>query len=327
MLSVEGTNLEQRAIVTTDVISTIDSLDICVPEERLLSCISQNTGMIDIYENKGVVTLKFQDKSKVTITSFPSYEYPVASPVEDGIEFTINSDELNRAIASIIGSISKNFNIKVEQTGVELKTISDKDFTLTCTDGYMLSRIGITVDKISNFDEPISYVIPGKFMSSIASIKKSELSVKLSRSAISITAPGIELMSLLIMEKYPNADSIIPKRFASFIEFDNKTVSNVIKRSRIFNEDVVKIDMSKENGNILIMAEGDEGSTYEDCKAVVSEDCDTIILDPIRLQMILGMAKPFGDMTIASINTPRSPIQFKGKDNSSWTSILMPKSL
>ncbi|MBU4314952.1 DNA polymerase III subunit beta [Patescibacteria group bacterium] len=179
-------------------------------------------------------------KAKTTISGMSPSEFPLIPPVAGDVKFTINVNDLKKALSQTLFSTASN-EARPELTGVYMK-FKDGILIMASTDSYRLSEVSI---KSSSPDGEYDVIVPQRTLSElnrVFSVFKDDVeasdsvSVELANNQIVFHYGSVELISRTIEGVFPDYKMIIPNKFETKVIVDKKDLQQAIKSVSLFSK-------------------------------------------------------------------------------------------
>ncbi|NHN33328.1 DNA polymerase III subunit beta [Paenibacillus agricola] len=260
--------------------------------------------------------------AKFDLAILDAKEYPsITFDQEITSTFTIPAQTLVASFRSTMYAAAT----KVENLiGVNMQIeAGETDLKLTATDRNRLSR--------SLIENVIS--IPFKETLSIASCKEivrifdgfeATLKMEVSKSAISISGPGIKLITKVLDQPFPDTDKLIPRVFEIETTLDKDKLEGALNRAAVFAKDKKMAIFTLDNDQITIVSKAEVGQVMD-----VLEDCKTegkelrIALDVFYLLAALNVISQ--KRVRLSFTSPVTPMIIRPADDAIKTlGVLIP---
>jgi len=216
-------------------------------------------------------------RSRFTLASLPTDEFPVLSGGELPHQFTVTAAELRSLIDR------SRFAISTEETRYYLNGIylhkADRDGTpilrAVATDGHRLASVEIPLP--AGAENIPGVIVPRK---AVAELRKlidesgDEVSVSMSESKIRFAFDEAVLTSKLIDGTFPDYERVIPVGNDKTLEVDCRSFADAVDRvSAISSEKSRAIKLSLSNGSLQLSASSPEhGSATEEIEVTFSGD-------------------------------------------------------
>ncbi len=203
------------------------------------------------------------------IKIFNASEYPSIPQIEEGLSFTIKTEQLKEGLEDVFFAAT-NDETRPVLNGVFLKVFEDK-IHLVATDSYRLARTEIAAK--AKMEKEI--IIPNRTVSELIRVlpffPKKEVDVYIHNNQVALKIEGeLEVISRLIEGNFPAYEQIIPNNFQSTVLVNRNDFLNAIKLTNLFakeNANNVKVEILPKDKNLRFSATssylGDTSTTLE----------------------------------------------------------------
>jgi len=231
----KATNLDIGVEVSVPVKTTTKGT-VAVPGHILSSFVSQ------IQEENQVVKIEVvsgnlfiqTNKSKGTIKTLPTEDFPTIPKVSDSQEISIDSNIFIKGLKSVWYSAAVS-SVKPELSSVFI--YRDGDFLVfAATDSFRLAEKRIKVPITTKVND---ILLPFKNIADVMRIVESmgeNVKVKIGKNLISFEANGTYIVSRIIDGTFPDYKQIIPKGYATEAITLKQDLLNALKISNIFSD-------------------------------------------------------------------------------------------
>ncbi|MEK9726319.1 MAG: DNA polymerase III subunit beta [Rhodospirillaceae bacterium] len=266
-------------------------------------------------------------RSRFTLASLPTDEFPVLSGGELPHQFTVTAAELRSLIDRT------RFAISTEETRYYLNGIylhqAERDGTAllraVATDGHRLASVEVPLP--AGADGMPGVIVPRK---AVAELRKlidesgDEVAVSLSDSKIRFAFDDAVLTSKLIDGTFPDYQRVIPEGNDKVMEVDCHGFADAVDRvSAISSEKSRAIKLSLENGTLVLSASSPEhGSATEELEVSYQGTALEIGFNSAYLLDVTRQIE--GDMARFTMADSASPTVMQETDDDSALYVLMP---
>ena len=202
-----------------------------VPARTFQDIISLTDGdSIFLYKNEDSSNLEITStSSSCNIMTLNSDEFPLMPHSDDEPILSMLQKDLKDAVKGIIFSIAAQEETRAVLTGV-LIIVKNNSARFVATDGKRLAISDVPVS--SNFEEEVSYIIPGKTLSEISkSITNPEeyVYVGIKNSQIFFNMGDVLVISRLLEGNYPKFEQVIPSSSENKITINRNEFMSSLK--------------------------------------------------------------------------------------------------
>lgn len=317
---------------------------ITIPARILTSYIAKLPNKKINFETSENNILKIStDEITTKIKGMDAKEFPLIPKLnEHPVGEVKNIDFKNALLSTIMASASSE--VRPELSGVYLYfDLKEKKLTVVATDSHRLAEKIISLAKINaQQEENISVILPKNTAQELIRVldNAAQTEITISSNQILFSMDGINLISRLVDSKYPDYKQIIPQSFETEINFETKSLINLIRIAGIFSDTqlmnvVFKTDLA--NSQVIIKSESDQiGSNEAKIKAEINfktkkdgekkeggEDMEVIFN---HRQLLEGLGAIFNENVILGINNSNAPAVLKPADQkANYLYVIMPK--
>ena len=186
-------------------------------------------------------------------------EFPAIPSISYTKQFNLPGKTIRRALEQSIFAVSKE-PMRPAMTGL-LFDFTDEGLKFVGTDGHKLVRF---INKSLKFSEPEQIIVPEKTISVLLKlISDDNVDVYYNATNVHFKMNDISMISVLINQKYPAYNSVIPLENENILKIDTDPLLTAVKRMQLFstsNFQQVKLGIS-ENSLELSSEDIDRGSS------------------------------------------------------------------
>lgn len=322
-LTIKSTNLD-LGIELTIPIKTNTEGSVAIPAVVLSQFLSSvmNEKNIIIYTEDNILHLE-TEKSKTTIKTMPTDDFPIIPRVEEGKEFDIEAKDFVKGLKAVWYSASIS-SIKPELSSVYIYENSN-DLVFVATDSFRLAEKRIKTKKTIEIP-PV--LIPNKNVGEIIRVLdgvSEDITLTISKNQLVFTSSVLYLTSRVVDGSFPDYKQIIPKEFTTNVVVLKGDLLNSLKATSVFldsfnqvrfsiNIKEKQIELSAKNGEVgqntvslTAVLEGQDVSVGFNYKYI--SDCfQSIDSDSVSLEFC----------------GPNKPLLIKGVSDNTFTYLVMP---
>lgn len=251
-------------------------------------------------------------------------EFPHLPKAEESAQFSLPAKPIREALEQVVFSASTNIS-RFSLTGVLWK-IGKKELKLAATDSYRLAEKTIPLEKDPGIETTL--LIPSRTTQELAKILAStdadEIHVSASKNQVLFKMNGIELMSKLINENFPDYESILPKEGKTKVKVNVADFLLAIKKVMIIvKESNNGILLSIQKGKVVVST--DETQVGEGSAEVDAEmDGDKTDVS-LNAQYLLDVLSHLHDDDVyLGLNDGLSPVMLTPVKASGYLHVIMP---
>jgi len=265
-LSITATDLEVELIGKSPLEQPIQQAgSVTVPGRKLMDicrALPEQT-QIDISVNNQRVTIK-SGKSRFTLSSLPTEEFPEVEQKEYLFDFVIKQAELRRLTEKTAFAVAQQ-DVRHYLNGMLLE-INEGMIRAVATDGHRLAMNSMNAPVIN--DTLLQIIVPRKGIFELVRLlddHDQEVSVGLSNNHIRVTGENFVFTSKLIDSKYPDYRKILPKGGDRFAVLDREELKKALLRVSILaNEKMRGVYLQFRSGLLRVLANNPEQEEAED---------------------------------------------------------------
>lgn len=304
---------------------------ILAPSKTLGSIVAKlpdTTINFEVFENQ-IIKIKC-GQSKFNIHGLPADEFILVNHLSSDDGLSMSASTLKDMIKQVSFSVSGDESKQV-LNGVYFQFGYDTDgldkFRMVATDGYRLALKTGLLDKGVN--KPLSFIVPTKALSEIASIIQSGdddvIQISYAADQVSFTYKNNYVVSRLIQGQFPDFNQVIPKASKTKIKINKRQFLDASERCAIIassSANIVKLEIS--DAKLLMTAKTpDVGDFSELVDIEIEGENSTHISFNIRL--LIDVLKTLtDDMITLNVSGTLSPGLIKPVENENYLYVIMP---
>ncbi len=272
------------------------------------------------------------DKGEFILSYLPPDEFPqipeFPADESDGeiFSFSLTGNELKTAIDKTSFAISKE-TFRPAMMGI-LFEFGEEGLRFVSTDGHRLINI---LYKQYGTEQPRSYVVPGDVMQILHKVlDEKEVNIMFSKSHAAFRLNGLELITRLIDERYPDYKSVIPLENEFTLTFDPKVLLTTVKRVMAIATDKIKrVKFNLSAGNEVEISSEDMEIGDSGKEKVVAEYVGDAMEIGFNANYLNDVLTHLGDeeKVIMKLHSPNKAVVIvpgENKENQELTMLLMP---
>ncbi len=258
-------------------------------------------------------------------------DFPIIPQPKEGESVSISNSKFCQALNQIV-NIPSPSTTRPEISGIFL--ILQKDLIkMVATDSFRLAERKIFIK--TNLSKEYSLILPHSAAKEIISIfgeKEGDLKIYLSPNQIlfeyitgEISQPQIQFTSRLIEGEYPNYEEIIPKKYETQIQVQEKDFLNQIKTASLFSGKIneVKLSIDSKKGKINIFSQSPDLGEYKGFSKGNIKGKDIVISFNHRF-LIDGISEVKGKELSFELTNKDGPAALKPLGSQDYLYIIMP---
>lgn len=263
-----------------------------------------------------------ETNSEFQLPILPPDEFPSLPEVEDGFDFSVNSDELDHLLQHTHFAAATDTS-RSYLCGVYFD-LKAENLTMVATDAH---RLALQRTPLSGFEAgDQALLVPIKAARELAKILPEDEDIKISsdNNLVEFTMNGSRLISRLVEEDFPNYHQVIPDEFEKRITISRKRFHDAIKRvSLLADEKTRRLLVTVEPGTLRINAEtSDKGGGEEEIPIDYEGESQTIAFNGDYLGAVLNHVED--DEIYFDLISENSPGTFRPLKGDDYLYIIMP---
>lgn len=333
-LRIAATNLE-IGITTWIPASVVEEGSLTVDARLLAEFVNTlPNDQVRLSVEKGRLALTVQcGRDKAGINGLDPDDFPTI-PRLDGEAFVASVDPrlLREMIAQVEFAAAADDSRPV-LAGV-LTRFEDRQLTLAAADGFRLAvRTGELLDPVP---ERLDVIVPARAMRELARIlgdraEPVQLAITPNRSQLLVRVDDTEFLSRLIDGTFPDYRQIVPREFATRLEFGREAFLNAVRRAGYFardNNDVVRLEVHAGAeefmpGTVEVTANAAErGSSQSFVDASISGPEMQIAFNSRYLADVLAVLRT--GQVVIGMNGPNQAGVVRPAGSDDYTHVIMP---
>ncbi|WP_240420330.1 DNA polymerase III subunit beta [Paenibacillus periandrae] len=262
-----GDGVITTCIGERDLISAKHDASFAVPAKLFAEIIRKlPSGEINLTMKTETLLLIEAGKAKFDLAILDVNEYPsILLDKEIKSTFTIPASSL---VASLKSSMYAASTKQVNLIGVNFEVaVGGTDLKLTATDRNRLSRSLIENVVAIPFRETLSLTSCREIVR-IFDGSETNLKMEISEAVISISGPGVKLITKVLDEDFPDTDRLIPREFELETTLEKDKLVGALNRASLFAKDKKMAIFTLNNDQISIVSKAEVGQVLDvlDCK-------------------------------------------------------------
>jgi DNA polymerase III subunit beta len=230
------------------------------------------------------------DNYKTKIKGLSADEFPLIPTVEKKSSFTIENQELKRALEQVLFSVSSS-DARLELTGVYFE-INGSELTLAATDSYRLAEKRISLDAAADKNNKQTAIVPGKTLLELNRIIGANRSGEeggekikcyLAENQVLFASGTTEIVSRLIEGQYPDYRQIIPQKTQTAAVLNRAELLRAVKAASLFSKtgiNDINLDFpAGQNKVVITAASGQTGENTTELAASVNGKDNGVVVN------------------------------------------------
>ncbi|KZX85593.1 hypothetical protein A3715_17020 [Oleiphilus sp. HI0009] len=325
-LSITGSNLEVEMIAVIHNVEIKSEGSVTVPAKKLNDICKSFSNDSDIkFSLKDGKALVRSGKSRFTLTTLPSDQYPNVNLDKNTQNITMQANELKRIIDATSFSMGVQ-DVRYYLNGLLLDVNGNK-IKAVSTDGHRLSisEAELTVA----VENPVKAIIPRKAISEIAKLLTSgeEVTLKVSENQATINVDNYTFTTKLIDGTFPNYEQVIPKGGDKSVKADRELLKSVLQRASILSHENIKGVQLTVNHNTLNVAANNQSHEQAEENIEVEYSGDSELTIAFNVNYLVDVMSNLKEDDVSITLSNGSSSALIEASNTQTTYVLMPMRL
>lgn len=313
VLKLTSTNLEIAVSVTLRA-KVDDPGAFTVPAKLLADFVNLlSADRVDLEQSGDSLTVSSKT-TNTTIRGAGASDFPLIPKIEQGDKYTVSAPELKRALERVIFAAAPT-QTRPELTGVLFRFDAAKgELALAATDSFRLAEARVRAEAKTSG----SFILPARAVSEVVRILggvsddlQSGDSIEITRgeSQVLFSYRGVELISRVIEERYPDYQNIIPEKFLTTVRLERAALANAVRTASLFSRsglyDVMLKIIPGESVVEIAASDGSVGESKSRLPAEISGGQNSITLN--FRYLLDGVGASPGEFVSLRMNDAGSP--------------------
>lgn len=272
-------------------------------------------------ELSGSQILVTAGKGKFKVPQLGTSPLDPSTLTKPAIVGSVGGEVFADAISKVIASASTNNTLPVLNS-VKIEAKKDK-LVLVATDRYRLSKVELPFER--KIDEEKSLLVPTKVIMDVARAYSKSLKIEIGMSDTLgfISGDGVETTYRVIGGTFPDYNKILTENQMAKVTFDSEEFKGALKRVSKFNNEAVKLTISKESIT-LSNSQTENGEGSEEISASSSlEESFTISYNP---QYLASSLNHMSGLVTFSYEGSTKPATLTTEKDKNYLNLIMPVS-
>lgn len=320
LLSLRATNLELFCEKSIPVKGIVNGACLLQGETllRIISTFTSNDITFNCEIVEGVFTIT-TEKGVIEIKTTPYEDFPTLP--SQGDQVGVLTQQSLITLLRDVSFCSATTDIKPEISSVFLYTKDDLIYSVA-TDSYRLAEKTITNDKDLDF----SFLIPQKHIGEILQIlneEEGDILLSKNQSILTLTGQTVALSIHTITGHFPDYQQLFPKEFTTTVSLSKEELQKALLLTTFFNEQYSQVECIFTNNKCTLHSKNEKvGQVTHTINATIEgEDIDVKYNNKFFLEVLPHIE---GDSLTCYFTTPNKPVFIKGKQDITFTYLLMP---
>ncbi len=263
-LTLTGTDLEVEMITHINI-SNAQTGETTLPARKLLDICRTIPGESDIsFSIDGSQATIRCGRSRFTLATLPSDEFPALKGIDDPEEFAISQQRLKQLIDYTSFSMA-NQDVRYFLNGICMELHKDSISTVA-TDGHRLALCSLRNE--TGVSETRQLIIPRKAvieLSRLLSENDEEVTIQTGTNSIRFLLTDVIFSTRLIDGQFPDYERVIPQSNSNELVVDRVSLGQALKRASILsNEKIRSVRLNLESELLRISARNQEQEESEE---------------------------------------------------------------
>ncbi|RUO26978.1 DNA polymerase III subunit beta [Aliidiomarina minuta] len=263
-LRLTGTDLEVELVSVVALDGAVAG-EVTVPAKKLLDIVRSLPEGNDVkVEASGDKVIVRSGRSKFTLSSLPSTEFPDIDEWEAEVSFEIGRGELRHLMDRTHFSMA-NQDVRYYLNGM-LFEVNDNQLRTVATDGHRLAMAGIQLEQSGLPQRQV--IVPRKGVSELMRLLEQDdtlIQVAIGQNHIRIVNEGMSFTSKLLDGRFPDYRRVLPQGGDKTVIADRELLRSACARASILsNEKFRGVRMNVSNGEVALTANNPEQEQAEE---------------------------------------------------------------
>ncbi len=264
-------------------------------------------------------------KASTLIKTQPHQEFPPIPQVEAKETLAFSSRQLVNGLKRVVYAASAS-DIKPEISSVYLYSDNDQVF-FVATDSFRLAEYKLPTKKALNLSPAIIPVRNTNEIIRALDQLDEDLLLNNDKNQISLTSPGVYLVSRLVNGVYPDYKAIVPKERKTKISIDKDELAAALRLANVFADKLGRIDLRIKPQEGLIELTSKSQDVGENVTRLAGpadgEDVEIAFNGRYLIDCLQSIDAPSVDILINSVT---QPLVVTGSNDQQFTYLIMPMS-
>lgn len=325
-IKLTASDMEVELVATIDK-SCREAGEITLPARKLLDICRALPEDAEIkVETSGDQIQVRSGKSRFSLSTLPSQEYPLVEIGEPAVEFSLSQHTLKSLLDRTAFAMAQQ-DVRYYLNGLLLELENDAIHAVA-TDGHRLAMCNTEIEL--KMEQPVQIIVPRKGVQELIRLlgdSDESVAVRISGNHIQIVMEGLQFTSKLIDGKFPDYERVVPEYGKTPIVADREQLrQSLIRASILSNEKYRGVRLLLDKGRLRAIAHNPEQEEAEEEVSVSYEGPELEIgFNVSYLLDALAIIKS-GNVRL-TINDPNSSCLLLPEDNGDCKYVVMPMRL
>ena len=327
VVSITGTDLEVQLVATVDGINVEQEGSATIPARKLADIWrSLSEGAEVSIAIEGSRTIVRSGRSRFALATLPVDEFPEVGQQDADVNISLALGDMKRLLDKTSFAMAQQ-DVRYFLNGMLLE-ITSTHVRAVATDGHRMAMC--TIGQDSAGVERIQAIVPRKGVIELGRLlndSSEDVELALGHNQLTVTQGGYTLTTKLVDGKFPDYETVIPRKTGTTLVGDRETLRRAFQRAAILsNEKYRCVRLSLEGDQMKIEASNPEQEEAEEIVAIEYDgDAMEIGFNVAYLQDVLGVLETDSiRLSVADANSS-ALIEAPGVDDSLY--VVMPMRL
>lgn len=293
-----------------------------------------------------VVTLEEKDQAlsvscagyRVKIKGLPASEFPIMPQKKAGVAIELPAEALKRALSRLLPCVATQ-ETRLELTGVNFLFEKER-VRLAATDSFRLSEeilpfsAPLEAEVLEAFSAGGSLILPSTTLLEVSraiGVQQKMIRMTLEENQIFFELDGVEVLSRLILGKFPDYRQIMPLEFSFSAELNRDEFQRALRIASVFSSGEVAIELGSDSGEDFVLVEAvgsGVGEQRAEVRALSRSGAGQLRTVFSPKAVLDGVSFIESDTVVFLANTSGTPVALKNAANTplraGFTYIMMP---
>ncbi|MFZ1735878.1 MAG: DNA polymerase III subunit beta, partial [Candidatus Moraniibacteriota bacterium] len=198
---------------------------------------------------------------KVKIKGLPATDFPIIPAKKNTKSIELPAQAFRMALSRLLPCVAMQ-ETRLELTGVNF-LFSEKELALAATDSFRLAEEILPLEKFLEEDLLAEVSASGSLILPAATLMEVSRAISPTQKTISMTLDenqvffemeGIEVISRLILGKFPDYRQIMPQEFSFSAVIEKEAFLRSLKIATVFAAGEIAVELASDDGKVLVEA-------------------------------------------------------------------------
>lgn len=198
---------------------------------------------------------------RVKIKGLPATDFPIIPAKKNAASIELPAQAFRTALSRLLPCVATQ-ETRLELTGVNF-LFSEKDVALAATDSFRLAEEIVPLEKfldesmLSEIGAIGSLILPATTLMEVSraiSPTQKTVSMTLDENQVFFEMEGVEVISRLILGKFPDYRQIMPQEFSFSAVLEKEAFLRSLKIASVFAAGEIAVELASDEGKVLVEA-------------------------------------------------------------------------